>query len=127
MNTRGARVAYATPEISEWLSLDRRLAVRRGLRVGPVPQRDAESPDPMNVEAAPRAVQREVLKLSFEIGLRLQQFEPGHIRVDRDEIGAPAAAASSASASAFVAWWATAWHHRLSGETPIGLRFWVCS
>jgi hypothetical protein len=26
MNTRGARVAYATPEISEWLSLDRRLA-----------------------------------------------------------------------------------------------------
>jgi len=68
MNTRGARVAYATPEISEWLSLDRRLAVRRGLSVRPVARRDAETRHPVNIQTTLRAVEDEVLKLSLEIG-----------------------------------------------------------
>jgi hypothetical protein len=87
MNTRGARVAYATPEISEWLSLDGRLAVRRGLAVRPMARRDAETADPMHIEAALRAVEAEVLELAFEVGLHLQELEPEHLGVGNERIG----------------------------------------
>jgi hypothetical protein len=40
----------------------------------------------MHVEAALRAVEDEVLKLTFEIGLHLQELEPEHLRVDRDRM-----------------------------------------
>jgi hypothetical protein len=61
MNERGARVAYATPEKSEWLNLDRRLAVRRGLpvrpmadqllvRTGELARRQAGGPNPVGSE-----------------------------------------------------------------------------
>jgi len=91
MNTRGARVAYATPEISEWLSLDRRLAVRRGLSVRPMARRDAETADPMHIEAALPAVEAEVLELAFEVGLHLQELEPEHLGVGNERIGATVA------------------------------------
>ena len=45
--------------------------MRRGLRVRPVTGRDSESADPMDVEAALRAVEGEVLKLALEVGLHL--------------------------------------------------------
>ena len=37
----------------------------------------------MNVEAAPGAVEDEVLELALEVGLHLQELEPEHLRVDR--------------------------------------------
>jgi len=36
----------------------------------------------MHVQAAHRAVEREVLELTLEIGLQLQELEPKHLRVD---------------------------------------------
>jgi hypothetical protein len=36
----------------------------------------------MHVQAAPRAVEDEVLKLALEISLHLQELEPEHLRVD---------------------------------------------
>ena len=56
--------------------LDDRLAVRRRLSVCPATGGDAETADPMHVEAALRAVRHPGLELAFEIGLHLQQFEP---------------------------------------------------
>jgi hypothetical protein len=44
----------------------------------------------MHVQAAPRAVENEVLELTFEIGLNLQELQPEHLGVDRDLVG-PAA------------------------------------
>jgi hypothetical protein len=52
----------------------------------PVARSDAETADPMNVEAALRAVEREVLELAFEIGLHLQELKPQHLRVDGDRM-----------------------------------------
>jgi hypothetical protein len=63
-----------------------RLAVRRGLPVRPVTGRDPEPQDPVNVEAAFGAVEREVLELAFEIGLHLEELKPQHLRVDRDRV-----------------------------------------
>ena len=40
----------------------------------------------MHVEAALRAVEREVLELAFEVGLHLQELEPEHLRVDGDRM-----------------------------------------
>jgi len=48
--------------------------------------RDGETADPMHVEAALRAVEGEVLKLTFEIGFHLEELEPQHLRVDRDRV-----------------------------------------
>ena len=42
----------------------------------------------MNVQAALRAVEDEVLKLVFEIGLHLEQFQPEHLGVDHERIRA---------------------------------------
>jgi hypothetical protein len=40
---------------------------------------DAESAHPVDIEAALLAVEGEVLKLAFEIGLHLQELEPEHL------------------------------------------------
>src|SRR4029450_7867899 len=40
----------------------------------------------MPVQAAPRAVEDEVLKLALEISLHLQELEPEHLRVDGDRM-----------------------------------------
>lgn len=40
----------------------------------------------MNVEAALRAVEGEVLELVLEVGLHLQAFQAQHLRVDRDRV-----------------------------------------
>jgi hypothetical protein len=40
----------------------------------------------MNVEAAPGAVEGEVLELALEVGLHLEQFEPEHLGVDGDRM-----------------------------------------
>ena len=47
---------------------------------------DAEPRDPMNVEAALRAVEGEVLKLTLEVGFHLQELEAEHLRVDGDRV-----------------------------------------
>jgi len=60
--------------------------MRRGLCVRPVTRRDPETAHPVDVQTAPRAVDREVLKLAFEVGLHLEQLEPQHLRVDRDRM-----------------------------------------
>jgi hypothetical protein len=49
-----------------------------------MPRRDAETGDPMNVEAALRAVEGEALKLSFQVRLYMEEFQTVHLRVDRD-------------------------------------------
>jgi hypothetical protein len=41
----------------------------------------------MHVEAALRAVEGEILKLAFEIGLYLQELEPEHLGVGDQWIG----------------------------------------
>jgi hypothetical protein len=40
----------------------------------------------MNVEAAPGAVEGEILELALEVGLHLQKLEAQHLRVDRDRM-----------------------------------------
>jgi hypothetical protein len=40
----------------------------------------------MNVEAAPGAVEGEILELPLEVGLHLEQLEPKHLRVDGDRV-----------------------------------------
>jgi hypothetical protein len=40
----------------------------------------------MDIQAALRAVEGEVLELAFEVGLHLQELEPEHLRVDRDRM-----------------------------------------
>ena len=40
----------------------------------------------MHVEAALRAVEDKVLKLTFEIGLHLQELQAQHLRVDRNRM-----------------------------------------
>jgi hypothetical protein len=52
--------------------LDRRLAVRRGLSVTPVSGRDAQSAHPVNIQAALRAVEDEVLELALQVDLHVQ-------------------------------------------------------
>jgi hypothetical protein len=47
---------------------------------------DPEAADPMNVEAALRTVEGEVLELALEVDLHLQQLEPRHLRVDGDRM-----------------------------------------
>jgi hypothetical protein len=66
----------------------RGLALRRGLPVRPVAQRDAETAHPMHVEATLRAVEGEVLKLAFEVGLHLEQLETQQLGVDDERVGA---------------------------------------
>jgi hypothetical protein len=40
----------------------------------------------MHVQAASRAVENEVLQLTFEVGLHLQELESEHLRVDGDRV-----------------------------------------
>jgi hypothetical protein len=40
----------------------------------------------MNVEAAPGAVEREILELALEVSLHLQELEPEHLGVDGDRM-----------------------------------------
>jgi len=47
----------------------------------------------VNVEAAPRAVEREVLELALEVGLHVQQLEPEHLGVGDERIGPAVAGA----------------------------------
>lgn len=63
------------------------LAVRRWLPVAPMPRRDAETAHPMHVETIPRAIEDEVLKLTFEVGLHLHELEPKHLGVGDRWIG----------------------------------------
>lgn len=67
--------------------LHRRLAVRSGLPMRPVAGRYPESRDPVNVEAAPRTVEDEVLELPIEVGLHVQQREPEHLGMGDERIG----------------------------------------
>jgi transposase InsO family protein len=46
-----------------------------------------ETADPVNVETALRAVEGEVFKLTFEIGLHLEQLQPEHLGVRDGWIG----------------------------------------
>lgn len=58
----------------------------------------------MHVEAALRAVEDEVFKLTFEVGLHLEELEPEHLRVDGDRVIASTdGLASSTSSSALTA------------------------
>jgi hypothetical protein len=52
-----------------------------------VSRRDAEARDPVNVEPALRAVEDEVLELSLEISLHLQELQAEHLGVDDQRIG----------------------------------------
>ena len=63
------------------------LAVRRRLTVRPVPRRDPEAADPVDVETALRAVEGEVLKLAFEIRLHVEQLQAQHLGVGDERIG----------------------------------------
>jgi hypothetical protein len=60
--------------------------VRRGLSVRPMSGRDAESRDPVYVEAAFGAVEGEVLELALEVGLHLQELQAEHLGVDGDSM-----------------------------------------
>lgn len=60
--------------------------MRRGFRVRPMSGRDAETADAMNVEAALRAVEGEILELALEVGLHLKELESEHLRVDGDRV-----------------------------------------
>jgi hypothetical protein len=60
--------------------------MRRGFRVRPMSGRDAETADAMNVEAALRAVEGEILELALEVGLHPEEFEPEHLRMDGDRM-----------------------------------------
>ena len=64
------------------------LAVRRRLTVRPVPRRDPEAADPVDVETALRAVEGEVLELALQVGLHLEQFKAEHLGVGDERIGA---------------------------------------
>lgn len=59
----------------------------------------------MDVEAAIRAVEGEVLKLALEVGLHLEQLNPQHLGVDHEwtDRPRPTAIASSTRSSAFAA------------------------
>jgi hypothetical protein len=52
-----------------------------------VPGRDPETADPVHVEATLRAVEGEVLELTFQIRLHLEQFQPKHLGVRHEQIG----------------------------------------
>jgi hypothetical protein len=67
--------------------LDSRLAVRCRLPVRPMPGSDPETTHPMHIEAALGAIEGEVLKLTFEIGLHLEQLQPEHLGVGDERIG----------------------------------------
>jgi hypothetical protein len=41
----------------------------------------------MHIEAAPRAVEREVLELALEIGIQLEQLQAKHLRVGDELVG----------------------------------------
>jgi hypothetical protein len=41
----------------------------------------------MHIEAAFRAVEREVLEFALEVGLHLQEFQPQHLGVGDERIG----------------------------------------
>lgn len=58
-----------------------RFTVRRWLRVRPATRQDAESTHPVNIQAALRAVEAEVLEFAFEVSLHVQEFEPQHLGV----------------------------------------------
>jgi hypothetical protein len=51
-----------------------------------MPRRNPETADPVNVEAAHRAVEDEVLKLAFEIGRHLGEYQPERLRVEGDRV-----------------------------------------
>ena len=69
--------------------LDRGLAVWRRLSVAPMSRRHAEAAHPMHVEAALSAVENELLELTFEIGLHLQELRAEHLGVGDEWIGPP--------------------------------------
>ena len=58
----------------------------RGLAVGPLSWRDAETAHPMKVQAARRAVKDEPTKLPLEIGFHVQEFEAQHLRWKRGRV-----------------------------------------
>ena len=68
--------------------LHHRFAVRRWLPMRPVAWGHAEATYPVHIQAALRAVEHEVLKLAFEVGLHVQELEPKHLRVDHQRVGA---------------------------------------
>lgn len=56
--------------------------------MSPMARCDPAAADPMNVQAALGAVEGEVLKLAFEVGLHVQQLQPKHLGVNDQRIGA---------------------------------------
>jgi hypothetical protein len=53
---------------------------------------DPESGDPMDRATALRAVEEEPIETALEIGFHVEEFEPEHLRVDRERVGAVEAA-----------------------------------
>jgi hypothetical protein len=78
----GSRLASGGSNRTD-IALDQRCTVRRGLSVRPVARRDTETGDPMNVEAARRAVKNEPTELALKIGLHVQHFKAEHLRLER--------------------------------------------
>jgi hypothetical protein len=76
----------------------------------------------MHVEAAPRAVEGEILELALEVGLHLQELEPEHLGGDGDRMIA------STGSLRFVD--ELVGLHRLLGDGVDGvledLAFWAC-
>jgi len=81
--------------------------------VPPMPRLDAETRDPVNVEAVLPTVRHPRLELALEVGLHLQKLEAKHLRVNRDRvIASTGGLASSTSSSAFAACSTMVWTAR---------------
>ena len=105
-----AAEAHLTPAATR-PGLNAGLAVRRRLSVRPLPSGDAESAHPVHLQAALRAVEYEVLKLTFEIGLHLQELQTQHLGMvtSGSDRPCPTPIASSTRSSAFAACSAMVW------------------
>jgi hypothetical protein len=68
------------------LPAEPRLAVRRWLAVCPMAWLRARTRDPMHRLTAIRAVEHQPTELPFEIRLHVQEFEPQHLRLNRDGV-----------------------------------------
>ena len=58
--------------------------MRRWLPMSPMSRRHAKTRNPMNPLAARRAVENEPTEFALKFGIRVQQFEAEHLRLERD-------------------------------------------
>lgn len=63
--------------------------------VRPVPRRDAEAGDLVDRSAAVAAVEDELSEFPLHVGLHVKEFEPRHLRVHRERLGASEAGVSA--------------------------------